>query len=485
MLGAAATPRRYHHPTPSPTHRRSDGDLTRSDASSEYHIPQKSDITLCTETGLTDANRGDVWVRLVLGPDVCRVVPPLADFFIRQVVDPVRLGDAPLTPTHSRCLPSTDTEFMKSSTERRGRVLPRCRAHSLALTRVTRELPRESPRRSLKGSRSLSSSYRLPENCQPRVVAADIQRSLWSLYPVRAERDLMRLQLKNMLLRIFAHNPTRHYYQGLHELLGFVMYVMQSTAVPTETVSAFCQELLVTRLRCFTMKKLRHTEALLYAMHSIIAKEDPKLAAALEKCGVGPESHYTVSWVMTWYVHSLKSIPLLSRLLDYFLVEADGLNVILFTAAFIVHSAPRIHNIIADSEAEEQEMVNSETANLTVMAEVYAQLLQLPNCVLETMSPDEVNTVVHMSSRYRELHMDVVEAERKNFLAGSIRPLGILASQGTRNAALQLLSHLLPREWRNPVKQRAIGHIMIGAVVLLALGVAMVSKSNHLWYANW
>ncbi|CBZ26725.1 conserved hypothetical protein [Leishmania mexicana MHOM/GT/2001/U1103] len=330
--------------------------------------------------------------------------------------------------------------------------------------------------------------YHLPDNCQPRVVEADIERSLWTLYPHSAERTEQRRRLKSMILRVLLHNPERFYYQGLHELMGYMMYML-SPYTEWEEVVSVCEKLLVTRWKRFSARHLKSSEAMLYAMHAIIAQEDPPLAAALEWCGVGPESHYAVSWMITWYVHSIDSLEVLARLFDYFLVDVEGSAVIYFTAALVVGQRETIFEWIHNAKEEmgvDMGATEASDEGIMLMARVYAQLSRLPSNVLDSMDKNALNALMEQAEQYSTLHRHTVRQEEQNFLNGDIKRLGLLSNQHTRNAALQLLWHFLPREWRSPAKSEHVRRVLFWTgLMVVATAVVMGTAKVDLKPGEW
>lgn len=316
--------------------------------------------------------------------------------------------------------------------------------------------------------------YQLPENCQPRVVEADIQRSLWALYPETTERDRMRGKLKDMILRILAHHRDRYYYQGLHELMGYVMYVL-APSIGSEMIVSVCEQLLLTRWRSFSEPRLAGSESMLYAMHAIIVEEDTALAVALEECGVGPESHYAVSWVITWYTHCLTNLELLGRLFDFFIGEPDELGVIFFTAAFVVHERERILGWIAQDKAESGDYGDA----VVLMARVYSQITSMAKDVLDTLSVEELNSIIVRASTFRNMYAQVARSAADNFMAGDVRKLGMLANARTRNAALRLLWRLLPREWRYPAERHSMSRWVLWGGVAVVAALIAISKGRE------
>lgn len=176
----------------------------------------------------------------------------------------------------------------------------------------------------------------LPRFVPEQVIYNDIERSLWTLYPEEDERLARRRDLKECLYRILllsaaadrtsgAGPPKEpyHYYQGLHEMMGHILYVMKSGGVDFETAVAACN---VAVRRCFApmcAPSLMHSEAMLRTMHFIIIKENPKLASLLEKVTLGPSSHFAVSWLLTWFSHEIDSQETLYFIFDLLLCMAE------------------------------------------------------------------------------------------------------------------------------------------------------------------
>ncbi|KPI84746.1 hypothetical protein ABL78_6191 [Leptomonas seymouri] len=333
--------------------------------------------------------------------------------------------------------------------------------------------------------------YHLPENCQPRIVEADVERSLWKLYPIPEERTERRRCLKSTILRVLLHNTDRFYYQGLHELMGFVMYML-SPYLDAEEVLSVCEVLLNTRWRKFSARRLTNSEAMLYAVHAVIAQEDPPLAAVLEWCGVGPESHYAVPWVITWYVHNVESIATLARLFDYFIADPTGTAVIHFTAAFVLSQRKSIFECIQTAKDEigvDTDAPEATENGIVLMARVYTQLSRLPGSVLQSMDADSLEGLISQAEFFASLHSEMVQREEENFLGGDVKKLGMLSNATTRNAALRLLWHFLPREWRSPAKVEYVRRLVFWTSVMVAatavvFGTAAVDAKQGGWVRN-
>ncbi|EAN87767.1 putative TBC1 domain family member 20/GTPase [Trypanosoma cruzi] len=305
------------------------------------------------------------------------------------------------------------------------------------------------------------------DNCDLRVIQVDVQRSLWLLYRDHSKREIMRDVLKNLLQHVLLNNSERHYYQGLHELMGFVMYVMEGASM--NVLAAVCESLLRVQWKSFSDKKLRQSESMLYAVHAVLAEEDVELATTLESCGVAPESHYIVGWLITWYTHVCEDTKVVARLFDFLIGHADEHTVIFFTAALLLHERERIIGYVREARAGAED----DDDNLTIMANVYKQLTRLPKEVLTTRNWVAFGEMLRHTVALQGKHLACVKEAREEFLRGNVKKRGMLADERTRNSALKLLWSFLFREWRKPWKGKHISVPLMGAVLFGVFAVAV------------
>ncbi|EKF28952.1 GTPase activating protein of Rab-like GTPase, putative [Trypanosoma cruzi marinkellei] len=310
------------------------------------------------------------------------------------------------------------------------------------------------------------------ENCDLRVIQVDVQRSLWLLYRDHSKREIMRDVLKNLLQHVLLHNSERYYYQGLHELIGFVMYVMEGVSM--NVLASVCERLLRVQWKSFSDKKLRQSESMLYAVHAVLAEEDVELATTLESCGVAPESHYIVGWLITWYTHVCEDTKVVARLFDFLIGHADEHTVVFFTAALLLHEKKRIMGYVREARAGADE----DDDDLTIMANVYKQLTRLPKEVLTSRNWVAFGAMLRHTVALQEKHLACVKEAREEFLRGNVKKRGMLADERTRNPALKLLWSFLFREWRKPWKGRRISVPLMGAVLFGVVVVAMSSTTS-------
>ncbi|KAG8347181.1 putative GTPase activating protein of Rab-like GTPase [Trypanosoma vivax] len=299
----------------------------------------------------------------------------------------------------------------------------------------------------------------LSDNCHPRIIRVDVERSLWHLYPDESVREQKRRLLTRVLLRTLSKHKDRHYYQGLHELVGFVVYVVDTSSdngefVDEDIAVSVCERLLTVQWRSFSDKRLNQSQSMLYAMHAVVAQEDVQLASELESCGVAPESHYAVAWLITWFSHICNDVSVLGRVFDFLVAYNDENIVIFLAAALVLHEKKRIMAWIREAHEKESSSNTPNSVdgecNLAVMACVYAQLVSLPKEVFIHSNADVVEDIIRSSVKLRKCHAGSVLQARVDFLHGRVARLGLLADRRTRNSALRRVWNFLFREWRTP-----------------------------------
>jgi hypothetical protein len=198
----------------------------------------------------------------------------------------------------------------------------------------------------------------IPENCCATVLAHDIARSLWHNLPIRegedesAVREVQRRRLKEVVLRTLVDTPF-HYYQGLHEILSVVTLLTPHTE-DVEHLSAFCRTFVEVKLAPFCSSSLDYSTALLVGMHCIVKKEtgDGLLTNLLEQSGVAPESHYALSWVITWFSHQIEEPALLHSIFEFLLREDHEMGIMALCAAIVLTNETHILQDIFEKKTQ-------------------------------------------------------------------------------------------------------------------------------------
>lgn len=124
----------------------------------------------------------------------------------------------------------------------------------------------------------------------------------------------MQDQLVRLIMRVLIKNPELYYYQGYHDICVTFLLILGE-----EMAFHVVDRLSRTHLHVFMEKTMESTSNLLELVPLIIDKESPSLAMFLRASGVG--TIYSLSWVITWYSHVLRSYDLVGRLFDLFIVS--------------------------------------------------------------------------------------------------------------------------------------------------------------------
>lgn len=173
-------------------------------------------------------------------------------------------------------------------------------------------------------AQSCGANSTFTSNCHSSVLDCDVKRSLWHLYPDEHTREEKRRLVKALITRCLAHRPELHYFQGLHEVVGFIEYTV-GAHVPQETLVAMVDQLLAQHFYVFCHESMKSCEAVLFGVHHAVKAQNNELAKVLETFGLGPGTHYALSWVITWFTHHLAETrpSVLARIFDVLLCGTD------------------------------------------------------------------------------------------------------------------------------------------------------------------
>lgn len=158
------------------------------------------------------------------------------------------------------------------------------------------------------------SAFEKTENPYTGQVEKDVERSLWKLVQGDTARLKKRKQLSLLVNSILAKHPEVHYYQGYHSVAAIVLLVCgQKRAAP-----------ILDRLSCFHHRDSMNSNMdvvseLLGSVFNLMEKVDSQVHKFLVKSGVPP--FFCLSWFLTWFAHNVDSLPIVSRLFDFFIVS--------------------------------------------------------------------------------------------------------------------------------------------------------------------
>jgi hypothetical protein len=220
----------------------------------------------------------------------------------------------------------------------------------------------------------------IPDNAAPTVLACDIARCLWhsidAVVPANMSgnedeenniRNRERERLSEIVVRSLS-GTDHHYYQGLHELLSIV--TLSAVGEHVNDIVPVTRNLVRTHLSPFCTRSLELTEAMLYAMHYVLVEETGggRMVQMLEASGVAPESHYAISWLLTWFAHVTDDVPTLQKLFDFLLPRSEKGIIFICAAAVLKQEAEVLNRAFADRD----------TTTIDDFGIVYATMSSLP-----------------------------------------------------------------------------------------------------------
>eukprot|EP00798_Chlamydomonas_sp_ICE-L_P029675 gene29675-5089_t len=149
-----------------------------------------------------------------------------------------------------------------------------------------------------------------------RVVAVDVERSLWSFTQGMSDEDrgVKREQLQRLLnINVVSHGANNvHYYQGLHDIASVLLMVLgEQAALPSLRHLSICH------LRDCTRPDLDAVLELLSLLYPLLSSADPELADVMILSGLPP--YFALSWFITWFAHDTPTLDEAARLFDLFL----------------------------------------------------------------------------------------------------------------------------------------------------------------------
>jgi hypothetical protein len=152
------------------------------------------------------------------------------------------------------------------------------------------------------------------------VVDRDIERSLWNYVESEGMGEDLMIDRRRELSRIVhgAMNSFHlsgmklHYYQGYHDICTVLLLV-------TGERTAFAMS---TAISCTFLGDAHHPDLsrminLLGLLFPLLQVADRELHSFILESGVPP--YFALSWVLTWFSHSLKDVPTVARVFDFML----------------------------------------------------------------------------------------------------------------------------------------------------------------------
>ena len=177
-------------------------------------------------------------------------------------------------------------------------------------------------------------------------MARDVERSLWKFTVGNAYlrfvvknlskisklliRKKKRAELSRVVNGILSVHKELNYYQGLHDVASVFLLVANSE----EEAFAMTERVCLNQLRYALNTTLDSTKQILNLLFPIIQCTDVNLFNYLQRSTVEP--FFALSWILTWFSHSLDSLSDISRLFDLFLTSHPLMSLYV-SAQIVIH----------------------------------------------------------------------------------------------------------------------------------------------------
>ncbi|ELP91284.1 hypothetical protein EIN_152810 [Entamoeba invadens IP1] len=172
-------------------------------------------------------------------------------------------------------------------------------------------------------------------------LAIDVHRTYGNIFkslPMEEKKSRLLLVLDNL----FYLHPELKYYQGFHDVVSILILAIPSD----EMVLAITEKLALTRFKeMLTSDIVIVMEQGLNALQRV--KEiDQQLGDILEE--VGCDAMFTLPWYLTWFIHSISSVEVGVRLIDFF-VCSENEDFGNFIISAIISQRDNVFNCTEDS----------------------------------------------------------------------------------------------------------------------------------------
>jgi hypothetical protein len=153
-------------------------------------------------------------------------------------------------------------------------------------------------------------------------------------------------QLTNVLTRTLAGKSDWHYYQGLHDIAGVLLYNIQKTHGTSDILSRLCQVHLRDALREDLNALTSFINAVFFPLMNVM---DEELHDLFHESNL-EASTAILPWIITWFTHDIHDAQVASRLVDAFL-SAHPLFPLYVSVALLIHPRNRVDILNADLDA--------------------------------------------------------------------------------------------------------------------------------------
>lgn len=188
--------------------------------------------------------------------------------------------------------------------------------------------------------------------------------------------EALKEQLTRVILRLLAENEELHYYQGLHDVALTLLLVTGE-----EIAFAIMSVITSYHIRDYLDKDMSRTKVIIGYLPPLLALED----AALEQFVTRSECAYyfSLSWLITWYGHVVKTQEQANRLMDLFLAS-HPLMAVYLAAAIILSRKSEILSLDCEMSA-----VHGLLSKLPDSIN-YEQLITMATALFEKHPPSQV-----------------------------------------------------------------------------------------------
>lgn len=164
-----------------------------------------------------------------------------------------------------------------------------------------------------------------------KIVKMDVKRCGSRLPKRMAESDTLKWQghTIQLIMNVLHLCPALHYYQGYHDVALTILFCFGYNPIATTFLWYLSHHFLVD----FMYKDMSKTSSILKFLRVIVSQVDPILSHFLTQSGAG--EIFCLSWLITWFSHSLSEIGMLMRLFDLFLVSHPFMPIYV-TAAIVL-----------------------------------------------------------------------------------------------------------------------------------------------------
>eukprot|EP01134_Creolimax_fragrantissima_P001410 CFRG1410T1 len=209
-------------------------------------------------------------------------------------------------------------------------------------------------------------------NTYTEQIMLDIRRSYGQYPPDIGDEERKHLQdeLDIILNTIMCRNRHLHYYQGYHDVCAIVQQV-----VSEEDSVRCCERLSMFHLRNFLQPTMDQAMSFLAGLLPLLSIADPELYDFIEESGLAELPHFALSWVLTWFSHSIPDIDVVGRIFDVCLAYPHPLLIIYLCATYIIHRRDEI--LATECEFSVVFKVTSHVTDEVATSDVIAHALRL------------------------------------------------------------------------------------------------------------